>query len=63
MNRKDAGFAFGSNPPYRVYYNRGNARLDAGDKDGAIADLRQAVKLNPALKQVTERLQEVKTKP
>lgn len=44
------------------YYNRGNSRLDAGDKDGAIADYRQAAKLNPAFKQANEMLQKVDTK-
>jgi tetratricopeptide (TPR) repeat protein len=38
----------------KVYYNGGNSRLEAGDKDGAIADYWQAAKLNPCLKQATE---------
>ena len=50
-------------PKYATaYYNRGNSRLDTGDKDGAIADYREAAKLNPSLKQATEMLQKVDTK-
>jgi len=45
-----------------AYYNRGNARLDVGDKDGAAADYRQAAKLNPYLKQATEMLRRVEKK-
>ena len=51
------------NPNYATaYYNRGNSRLEAGDKDGAVSDYRQAAKLNPSLKQATEMLQQVETK-
>jgi len=51
------------NPNYATaYYNRGNSRLEAGDKDGAVADYRQAAKLNASLKQATEMLQQVETK-
>ena len=45
-----------------AYYNRGNSRLEAGDKDGAVADYRQAARLNPSLKQATEMLQKVEMK-
>jgi tetratricopeptide (TPR) repeat protein len=51
------------NPTYATaYYNRGNSRLEAGDKDGAIADYREAARLNPYLKQATEMLQKVEAK-
>jgi tetratricopeptide (TPR) repeat protein len=50
-------------PKYATaYYNRGNARLDTGDKEGAAADYRQAAKLNPYLKQATEALQDLDKK-
>lgn len=50
-------------PTYATaYYNRGNSRLETGDRDGAVADYRQVAKLNPSLKQATERLQQVETK-
>jgi Tfp pilus assembly protein PilF len=36
--------------------------LGAGDKEGAIADYQQAIKLNPSLKAATEMLQQTKAK-
>lgn len=44
------------------YYNRGNSRLEAGERDGAVADFQQAAKLNPSLKQANEMLEQVKAK-
>lgn len=45
-----------------AYYNRGNSRLEAGDKDGAAADYRQAARLSPAMKQAAEALQQLEQK-
>ena len=33
--------------PAEIYYNRGNARYKLGDKQGAIQDYNQAIKINP----------------
>ncbi len=59
----DYDMAIKLNPSYAAaYYNRGNLRLDSGDKEGAIADYQQAVKLNPYLKAASEALRDVKPK-
>ena len=39
----------------------GKARLAIGDKDRAVADYKQAEKLNPAMKQASEMLRQVQT--
>jgi tetratricopeptide (TPR) repeat protein len=39
-----------------AFYNRGNVRLDAGDKKGAVADLRAALKLDPKMKDAADML-------
>jgi len=44
-----------------AYYNSGNSRLEAGDKDGAVADFRQAAKLNPYLIPIQSALRAVTT--
>jgi tetratricopeptide (TPR) repeat protein len=50
-------------PKYATaYYNRGNSRRAAGDRDGAVADFQQALKLNPHLEQASEMLQEMDKK-
>jgi hypothetical protein len=36
-------------------YNRGIARGESGDKDGAIADYREALNLRPGMKQAADR--------
>jgi tetratricopeptide (TPR) repeat protein len=59
----DYDMAIKLDPNYAgAYYNRGNSRLEAGDKDGAVADYRQAVRLNPHHKQASEMLQQVERK-
>ena len=44
-------------------YNRGIARAGSGDKDGAIADYREALNLRPGMKQVADALLELGVKP
>ena len=34
-----------------LYAERGRARLQAGDKEGSIADIKKAIELNPACEQ------------
>ena len=59
----DYDIAIKLRPTYAsAYYNRGNLRLDTGDKDGAVADYQQAVKLDPYLKAASEALREVRAK-
>jgi tetratricopeptide (TPR) repeat protein len=44
-----------------AYYNRGSIWLDRGDKDRAIADYRQALKLN--LQQAANMLKQLGVEP
>ena len=45
-----------------AFYNRANAKLDAGDKEGAIADYRQAVALRPGFKEAADMLKQLGAK-
>jgi tetratricopeptide (TPR) repeat protein len=42
-----------------AFYNRANAKLNAGDKPGAIADYREAVALRPGFKEAADMLKEL----
>jgi tetratricopeptide (TPR) repeat protein len=42
-----------------AFYNRGNIKLDAGDKPGAIADYRQALALRPGFKEPANLLKQL----
>jgi len=55
LNHRPPSGDFGKTDRY-CDYNRGNSRIETGDKDGAIADYRQAATLNPSMKQATEML-------
>ena len=44
-------------------YNRGIAREESGDKDGAIADYREALNLRPGMKHAAQALMELGVKP
>ena len=51
------------NPKYAVaFYNRANVKLERGDKKGAIADLRAALKINPDFAEAAGMLKELKAK-
>jgi tetratricopeptide (TPR) repeat protein len=45
-----------------AFYNRANAKLNAGDKPGAIADYREAVALRPGFKEAADMLKELGVK-
>jgi hypothetical protein len=46
-----------------TFYNRGNARLEASDKSGSLADYREALKLNPNLQPAADMLKELGVNP
>jgi tetratricopeptide (TPR) repeat protein len=45
-----------------AFYNRANAKLNTGDKPGAIADYRQALQLRPGFQEAADALKELGAK-